>query len=124
MPLFTITPGTTITPESAKVEAPKQQLLKPVPTFDATKQAAPKPAKQVSAKQEAPKQVSAKQEAPKPKQEQQKFATCAEATGQIQGYTFVNEALQQCPELMAMQHDASVTKTFFVPSDKVGWWRS
>lgn len=72
---------------------------------DAPKQEAPKP-------QQAPKQEEA------PKKQQEKYATCAEATSKVQGYTFVQQALAQCPELQAMQQDPNVAKTFFVPSDK------
>lgn len=79
---------------------------------------APKP--QVNVVQDAPKQqqeVKVVQDAPKKQQE--KFATCAEATTKVQGYTYVQEALKQCPDLQAMQADPNVAKTFFVPSDKV-----
>jgi hypothetical protein len=114
-----LVPTITIRQESAKVEPPKQEILKPVPTFDVTKGGVPQQQQQPP-KQEAPKQAAPKPEAPK-KPEQQKYATCAEATHKVAGYTFVNDALQQCPELLALQSDASVTKTFFVPSDKVCW---
>lgn len=70
-------------------------------------------------KQEAPKQQQAPKQAEAPKKPQEKFATCAEATSKVQGYTFVQQALAQCPELQAMQQDPNVAKTFFVPSDKV-----
>lgn len=54
-----------------------------------------------------------------PKKQQERYATCAEATTKVQGYTYVQEALKQCPELQAMQKDPNVAKTFFVPSDRV-----
>lgn len=89
---------------------PKQEAVDKAPKLqvDAPKQEAPK-------QQQAPKQEEA------PKKQQEKFATCAEATSKVQGYTFVQQALAQCPELQAMQQDPNVAKTFFVPSDKVTW---
>jgi hypothetical protein len=74
-----------------------------------------KPAQQQPA---APKQQPA---APKEQpQQQQKFATCNEVADKIPGYSYTSTALAQCPELLALQRDPNVAKTFFIPSDKVG----
>jgi hypothetical protein len=80
---------------------------------------APKVLQVEAPKQEAPKPQQAPKQEEAPKKQQEKYATCAEATSKVQGYTFVQQALAQCPELQAMQQDPNVAKTFFVPSDKV-----
>ncbi|KAF8061933.1 eef1aknmt [Scenedesmus sp. PABB004] len=45
------------------------------------------------------------------------FATCTEALASIPGYSHTATALSNCPDLQAMQSDASLVKTFFVPSN-------
>jgi hypothetical protein len=81
---------------------------------------APKVQQQVKVVQDVSRnQQEAKAVQEAPKKQQEKYATCAEATTKVQGYTYVQEALKQCPELQAMQEDPNVAKTFFVPSDKV-----
>jgi hypothetical protein len=43
----------------------------------------------------------------------------AEALSKIPGYSHTVTAMNNCPNLMAMQTDPTVVKTFFVPSNTV-----
>jgi hypothetical protein len=100
-----------------KLEAPK--IMVPITekiVFRQPEQQQPAP-RQPAPQQLAPQQPAAPKQQP---QQQQKFATCTEVADKIPGYSFTSQALAQCPDLLALQQDPNVAKTFFIPSDKVG----